>query len=138
VRRDLRPLVVEERRAVGLVDDHRDLGVALVRAIADAEEAAAASRAVEEVEVDRLVEVLLGPERVGVVVLRPDVPVDLRHGGLPALGCAPIGRRSNSVRAHHSTGSMTCFRNASRAVSRAYHASRFGSGARSMPRAWYR
>ena len=79
VRGDRRPLVVEERRAVRVVDDHGQLGVALVGAVADPQEAAAVLLAVEEVEVHRLVEVLLRAERVGVVVLGTHVADDLRH-----------------------------------------------------------
>ena len=69
VRGDLGPLVVEQRGAVRVVDDRGHLRVALVRAVADPHEAATALLPIEEVEVDRLVEVRLRAERVRVVVL---------------------------------------------------------------------
>ena len=71
--RDLGALVVEEDAAVGLEEGERDLGVPFVGAVADAQEAAATLAVVEKVEVHALVEVLLGAERMGVVVFRPDV-----------------------------------------------------------------
>ena len=66
---DFGALVVEEHAAVGLVEAERHFGVLLVGAVADAEEAAALEARVEEVEVHALVEVRLGSERVGVVVV---------------------------------------------------------------------
>ena len=74
----------------GMVERQRHLGVALVRAVAEAQEAAAVPRAVEEVEVHALVEVRLRPERVRVVVLRRDVAEDRNHARLQ------IQRRTSS------------------------------------------
>ena len=84
---DLRALPVEEHGAVGLVEGERDLGVLLVRAVADAEEAAEPLRVVEEVEVHTLVEVLFWAEGVGIVVLGLDVAVNGsgNHGRLLAV-----------------------------------------------------
>ena len=76
---DHRAIVLEQHAAVGQVERQRHLGAALVRAVAQPHEAAALARAVEEVEVHALVEVRLGPQRVGVVVLPRDVTENRDH-----------------------------------------------------------
>ena len=84
---DLRALPVEQHGAVGLVERERYFGILLVRAVADAQEAAEPPGVVEEVEIHALVEVLLGAERVGVVVFGLDVAVNGsgNHGCLLAV-----------------------------------------------------
>ena len=67
--RDLGPVVRERDPAVGQVETRRELGVALVGAVAEAEEAADALRRVVDVEVHRLVEVRRLLQRVHVLVL---------------------------------------------------------------------
>ncbi len=66
--RDLGPLEHEADSAVGQVEAHRHLGVALVGPVADAEEATDSGCRVEDVEVHALVEVRLGAELVHVLV----------------------------------------------------------------------
>ena len=62
--RDRGPAEAEQHAAIGQVEAHRALGVAFVRAVADAEPAAQRALGVEEVVVGALVEVQLGAERM--------------------------------------------------------------------------
>ena len=66
---DLGPLEVEEHASIGPVDADGGLGVALVGAIAHAQEASQLLRRIEEVEIHALVEVRLPRVFVGVLVL---------------------------------------------------------------------
>jgi hypothetical protein len=86
--RDPRPAEHEADRAIGQVEAERHLGVALVRAIADADEPAQPLRRVVEVVVGALVVVRLPRVLVHQVVGIETDPADCAHGeGLPRRTC---------------------------------------------------
>ena len=77
---DLGPLEHEEHASVRQVEGHGHLGLALVGAVPQPDEAPDRLLPVEEVEVHALVEVRLRPEGMREVVFRNDVADDLGHG----------------------------------------------------------